>query len=49
VNEEQIRIMKPDYIAILPWNLKDEISTQLSYTRDWGGKFVVAVPEIDVF
>ena len=49
VNEDQIRQNKPDFVVILPWNLKDEISDQLSYLRGWGGQFVVAVPEIDVF
>ena len=44
--EEEIRKAKPDYVLILPWNIKDEIMEQLSYIRDWGGKFVVAVPEI---
>lgn len=40
---------KPDYIFILPWNLKDEISKQLAYTRDWGAKLVVPIPELMVF
>ncbi len=40
---------KPDYILILPWNLRDEISEQLSVTREWGARFVVAVPQIEVF
>jgi hypothetical protein len=34
---------------ILPWNLKDEIATQLAYIRDWGAKFVVPIPEVSVF
>ncbi len=40
---------KPDYILILPWNLCDEIAAQLHPARDWGAKFVVAVPELEVF
>jgi hypothetical protein len=48
-SEDKIGIEKPDYIVILPWNLKEEISTQLSYIRQWGGKFVVAVPQIEIF
>lgn len=40
--------IKPDYIVILPWNLKDEIMSQLSYVKDWGGRFVVASPETKV-
>jgi SAM-dependent methyltransferase len=39
---------KPDYVLILPWNLKDEIARQLSSVRDWGGRFVTAIPEIRV-
>ena len=47
--EEKIKTEKPDYIVILPWNLRDEISSQLSYVREWGGKFLVAVPQIEIF
>lgn len=47
-NEQKIKIEKPDYIVILPWNLKEEISMQLSYIKGWGGKFVVAVPELEI-
>ena len=49
VKEDEIKSMKPDYVLILPWNIKDEITEQLSYIRKWDGKFVVAVPEIKVF
>ena len=49
VNEQEIRKLKPDYVLILPWNLKSEISEQLKYIRSWNGKFVVAIPEIQVF
>ncbi len=45
---DKIAETKPDYILILPWNLKDEISSQLSYIREWGGKFVVPIPEVEV-
>jgi len=44
-----IKKQKPDYILILPWNIAEEISKQLSSIRDWGGKFVTAVPEIKTF
>ena len=40
---------KPDYVIILPWNLKKEIAEQLKYIRDWGGKFVTFIPELNVF
>jgi SAM-dependent methyltransferase len=42
---ERIRATRPDYVFILPWNLKDEISTQMSFVRDWGGRFIVPIPE----
>ncbi len=46
---ESIREYKPDIVIILPWNLKKEISEQLSYIREWGGKFVTFIPKINVF
>ncbi|MDB5115737.1 MAG: class SAM-dependent methyltransferase [Mucilaginibacter sp.] len=49
VNEEFLKKEKPDYIVILPWNLKEEISNQLDYIKEWNGKFVVAIPQIEVF
>jgi hypothetical protein len=48
VGEEQLQMDHPDYILILPWNLKHEIMDQLSYVRTWGGKFVSAIPELHV-
>ena len=39
---------RPDYILILPWNLKDEIAQQLAYAREWGAQFVVPIPEVQV-
>lgn len=46
---DQIRVTKPDYVLILPWNLKDEIMHQLSYIREWGGRFIVPIPEAMVY
>lgn len=40
---------RPDYVLILPWNLKTEISESMSHVRDWGGKFVIAVPGLEIF
>lgn len=40
---------KPDYLLILPWNLRDEIVAQMSEIREWGGQFVTAIPRLDVF
>jgi SAM-dependent methyltransferase len=45
---ERIRETRPDYILILPWNLKEEIVAQLAYVREWGGKIVVPIPEAEV-
>lgn len=48
VGEERLKHDHPDYVLILPWNLKDEIVNQLSYVRDWGGRFVSAIPGLTV-
>jgi SAM-dependent methyltransferase len=48
VNEARIRDEKPDYIIILPWNIKEEIVNQLSYVKEWGCKFVMAIPQIEI-
>ena len=46
VSPERIAIEKPDYVLVLPWNLLSEVSQQLEAVRGWGGRFVVAVPEL---
>jgi hypothetical protein len=46
---EKIEELRPDYVVIMPWNLREEIAAQLAHIRDWGGKFVVAIPEIEIF
>ena len=46
---DQIRKTRPDYLLILPWNLKDEIIEQNAYIRQWGGQFVVPIPEVTVY
>jgi len=43
---DRIREAKPDYVVILPWNLKDEIMQQLQFIREWGGRFVVPIPKV---
>jgi len=48
-NPKIIQETKPDYLLILPWNLRDEIMTQMSYIRNWGGKFVVPIPEVKIY
>ncbi len=46
---EKIDETKPDYVFILPWNFKDEIMVQMAHIKDWGGKFVVPIPELKVY
>lgn len=48
VPEEHLRHERPDFVVILPWNLRDELTQQLSYVRTWGGKFVIAIPELEI-
>jgi len=45
---ERIFAERPDYVFILPWNLQDEIIDQMQGVRDWGGRFVVPIPELRV-
>ncbi len=45
---DQIRETQPDYLLILPWNFKEEIMQQQSYIREWGGKFVIPIPQLEV-
>jgi len=48
VDEEQLRRVRPDDIVLLPWNLRDELTAQLDYVRAWGGRFVTAVPRLEI-
>jgi SAM-dependent methyltransferase len=48
VEESRLRDFRPDYVVILPWNLKMEVMQQLEYIRTWGGQFVTAVPQLAV-
>lgn len=48
VEERWIRTDRPDFVVIFPWNLKDEVMNQLSYIREWNGKFVIAVPGLEI-
>jgi hypothetical protein len=45
---EHIRETRPDYVLILPWNIKDEVMEQMSHIREWGGRFVVPIPRAEV-
>jgi 2-polyprenyl-3-methyl-5-hydroxy-6-metoxy-1,4-benzoquinol methylase len=46
---DKIKETRPDYVLILPWNLSKEISSQMAYIKEWGGKFVVPIPEVHVY
>jgi C-methyltransferase C-terminal domain/Putative zinc binding domain/Methyltransferase domain len=48
VKEDRLKTEKPDYVIILPWNLSTEITEQLSYIRQWGGKFVIPIPKLKI-
>ncbi len=46
---DRIRETRPDFLLILPWNLKDEVMQQTAYIREWGGQFVVPIPELTIY
>ncbi len=48
VAESMLKIEKPDFVIIFPWNIKDEIMEQIKYIKDWGGKFVIPVPQLEI-
>ena len=48
VAEEEIKKNKPDFIIIFPWNIKEEIINQLNFIREWGGQFVISIPELEI-
>ena len=48
VDEERIREERPDYVVILPWNLRDEVTAQLEHVREHGCRFVTAIPELRI-
>jgi 2-polyprenyl-3-methyl-5-hydroxy-6-metoxy-1,4-benzoquinol methylase len=48
VNETWLKANRPDYVLVLPWNLKEEIVEQLEYIREWDGKFVLPIPELAI-
>lgn len=45
---DKIKETRPDYVVILPWNIKEEIMEQMAYIKEWGGKFIVLIPEVEV-
>ncbi len=48
-DEIELKKAQPDFVLILPWNLRDEVTVQLNYIKEWGGKFVVPIPELEIF
>lgn len=49
VDEDWLRRERPDYVVLLPWNLRNELIAQLAFVREWGGRFVTAVPKLQIF
>ena len=49
LHPDEIKATRPDYILMLPWNLKDEIMKQVAFVREWGGRFVTPIPEVAVY
>jgi SAM-dependent methyltransferase len=49
VSENELKKRRPDYILILPWNIKEEIINQLNYIRNWNGKFLTAISELNIY
>jgi hypothetical protein len=45
---DRIRDTRPDYVLVLPWNIKDEVMSQMAPVREWGAKFVIPIPEVRV-
>jgi hypothetical protein len=48
VDEAWLRREKPEFVVLLPWNLREELIAQLAFIREWGGRFVTAVPELEI-
>lgn len=48
-SEDHLKADRPDVVLVLPWNLRDEVVAQLAYVREWGGRFAVAVPRLEVW
>lgn len=48
VDESVLRATKPDFVLILPWNLREEITRQLAYIKDWGAQFVIPIPRLEI-
>ncbi len=49
LHPDRLRVARPDIVWIMPWNLRHEIAAQLEYVRDWGGRFMVAIPKMEVW
>ncbi|MCS4454459.1 hypothetical protein JTT00_04875 [Clostridium botulinum] len=49
ISSRKIKETKPDYVVILPWNIKEEVIEQIKYIREWNGNFITFIPQIEVF
>jgi len=48
VDETRLQDLRPNYVVVLPWNLKTEVMRQLAYIGEWGGRFVTAIPQLEL-
>ncbi len=48
VTEDHIKRYQPDFVIIFPWNIKEEVMNQLAYIKEWGGQFVIPIPQLQV-
>ena len=48
VHEREIHTRRPEFVIVLPWNIRDEITQQLAYVRSWGGRFVTCIPQLSI-
>lgn len=48
VDPDEIARARPDYLLVLPWNIKDEVMAQMAHIREWGGQFVIPIPTVEI-
>jgi hypothetical protein len=48
LHPDYIKQTRPDYVLILPWNVQEEIMQQIAFIREWGGQFVIPIPEVKI-
>ena len=48
LNPDAIDVARPDYVLILPWNIKEEIIQQMGHIKEWGGRFIIPIPRAQI-